>query len=292
MPPCVCRSAIPGFEAQTGQTCSRWFWGPNHQTIHPGFWGLIWRTLMHTLIWGTHRCRCVPNLHVLGPAVHQALATPHRDFAQPHPWLQWTPSSSPTYYFSLMCLMRAAHGLTLASWSFGTSLYVRPSPLLIHHHARTSRLTFSIACWPPQHTQHLHIHKPSDMLQNTLKITKKTWHLWLAIDIIKHKWHMNSTGKASNLSTLVSIIHHTWMRPRHFSSWSLKNSALMNALNYTETHQRRFESKTENSHSSTQKSSKSKYKVTWYEKGSWKIQVKKVSVPKERAKVKHNQRVK
>ena len=173
MPPCVCRSAILGFEAQTGQTCSRWFWGPNHQTIHPGSWGLIWRPLMHTSQRGTHRCRCVPNLHVLGPTVHQALATPRRDFAQPHPWLRSTPSSSPIYYSSLMCPMWAAHGLTLASWSFGTSLYVRPSPLLIHHHARTSRLTFSIACRPPQRTQHLHIHKPSDMLQNTLKITKK-----------------------------------------------------------------------------------------------------------------------
>ena len=92
---------------------------------------------------------------------------------------------------------------------------------------------------------------------------------------------MNSTGKASNLSTLVSIIHHTWMRPSHFSNWSLKKSPLMNALNYTETHQRRLESKTENSRSSTQKSSKSKYKVTWYEKGSWKIQVKKSRSPKK-----------
>jgi hypothetical protein len=52
--------------------------------------------------------------------------------------------------------------------------------------------------------------------------------LELAIDIIKHIWTMNSTRKASYLSTLVSMIHHTWIRQRHFSTWSL--TMLLNIL--------------------------------------------------------------
>ena len=63
------------------------------------------------------------------------------------------------------------YGLTLASWSFGTCLHASPSLPPIHH-AWASHLTFSIACRLPRRTEHLHIHKPSDMLQNISKITK------------------------------------------------------------------------------------------------------------------------
>jgi hypothetical protein len=178
---------------------------------------------MHASLGGTHQCHCMPNLHVLGPAVHQVLTTSRHDLAhQLHPWLESIPSSSPICYFSFMCLMWAAHGPTLVSWSFGTCLLASPSPPPVHH-AWASHLTFSIACRLPRRTEHLHIHKPSDMLQNISKITK---HNTTPLDSHYRK----------SLKPLNSYLNHsydTWMRPRHFSTWSIKNSPLMNAMNNT-----------------------------------------------------------
>jgi hypothetical protein len=135
------------------------------------------------------------------------------------------------------------HGL--CTWSF-----LLPSTILAHHIRKLER------CCTTQSMQH----------------TTR-----LAISIIKHIRIWTQLGKPRT-SQLVcqSFITHGW--DQYTCQHDLVISTLINALTNTNAHQRRFEGEIENSHSSAQKPGKSKHKATWYEEGSWKLQVKTIGI--------------
>ena len=121
------------------------------------------------------------------------------------PWLDPTSSKNPidaifiNYVLLLfLCPIWPAHGSTSASWSFGPSLLVCLSPLLVLC-AQTSQLTFTIAYRPPRRTQHLHIHKPRDTSHNVNRY---------GISLIKHISNMNSNESLKPLNSCVNHLSH------------------------------------------------------------------------------------
>jgi hypothetical protein len=154
-------------------------------------------------------------------------SSPMKMFVQPPPsGTMPSPSSVtwPTSYhhpctLALPMPVWAANSLFSGFRSLGSSFLARPSPLPVHC-VRTLHLTFSVIVDYLGAPNNYTLTSQETCCTNILNAytTSPVSHLHNQARM-KIDW----TKRTSNLSTLMSIIHHTW---RHFSPWSLRDDNL------------------------------------------------------------------